>query len=73
MEATTNNHAMMRALIAGATGTTCIAFLQTVQIKDWVSISVGVITGICLLYTTFFKVKRRPLRERDKRPRYPLE
>jgi hypothetical protein len=63
---------MIRAFFAATVGTGCIAFLQTVQIKDWVSIAVGITTGVCLIYTTFFKVRRRPPRDRERR-RYPLE
>lgn len=47
----------VRALLIGGGG---IAFITLTEVKDVVAIVVGIVTVVCLIYTTFFrKVRER--------------
>lgn len=45
-------------------GTLSIAVIQLADVKDLVAIGVGVVTVVCLLYTTFWK---KELKRKERR------
>lgn len=42
-------------IIYAGWGTLTIVVIQLSEVKDFVAVLVGVITGVCMIYTTFFK------------------